>query len=898
MLGSLWRRLVMLFGRDRLARDLDEELGGHYDALREAFEADGHPPGEAARLARLRLGGAVQLRERAHDEWRLGALEGFGHDLRLAARSLRRRPGFATAAIATLALGIGASTAIFSVAYGVSLRPLPYPHPDRLLRLYEANPANRQLEQDVSDGAFQAWREGAASLESAALYSRGYRWTLALGAERERVTTMSVTPAFFDVLGVRLLMGDGFKPERQYTRFTTKEIVLSHEIWQRLFSGRADIVGSTVTEVGGNDDDVYRIVGVAPRGFVHSQPVDIWRVQIIELPVGRALHNLRYDRVVARLKPGVTIDQARMELEAAAARLAAAMPSTNTGWTVTVKSLHASIVGDFARATWLLLAAVAVVLFVACLNVGGLLVARAVARERETAVRAALGAGAGRLLRLWLAEAAVLGVSGAAIGVALAWLAVSALKAAAPPGIPRLEAVALDWPTLAVAALATALAIASFTVAPLSRARRRELAGGLRTGSAGAGDDASRNRTRTAITVAQCAGAALLVMLAALLTRSFIKLNAFDLGWNPSGVLSLSPSPPAPRELRRPWYRYLEWSDRLIARLESTPGIASAAMTTRLPLGTVTYQSTVARGRGRKTSSEDLRWPAITHSVSDGYFALMGIQRTSGRLFDPTDRFNEGQINGTAPVERGIAVISESAAKTLWPGQSAMGQALWLPDIDTTSWREVVGIVDDIQFRAVGESPALHVFVPRSQHSTGGFLLLVKADGPDAASIVPAVRGVVEAIEPGTTIDQLVPLETLVSRATAQPRFTSRTVAAFGALALVLAAVGIYGTLSYLVGARTREIGIRLALGAARRSILATVMWRGLGPAVVGGLIGLAAALALARSFRSLLFEIDPIDLTSLAAGAAALSLVAVAATLGPARRASRVDPVRALRSE
>jgi putative ABC transport system permease protein len=896
MFGAIWRRLGRLLGRERLARELDEEIRGHYDELRQAFEDEGQSPADAARLARLRLGGATQILEASADEWRLGALEGAGQDLRLAFRSMGHRPGFAAAALATLALGIGASTAIFSVAYGVSLRPLPYPEPNRLVRIYEANPANGQLEQDVSQGAFHGWREGAPSIEAAALFTKRRSRFLA-GANPQPITTMAVSPAFFDVLAVRPMLGPGFKPEHEYTRFTARDAVLSFAAWHRIFGGDHGVIGRSILFV--DDDDPFRVVGVMPEGFAFTEPVDIWQPKIVEVPVARILRNWRYDRVVARLRSGSMIGQARAELEGVAARLARDFPASHGGWTVTVRSLHDSVIGNFGRATWMLLAAVAVVLLVTCLNVGGLLVARAVARERETAVRAALGAGSWRLLRLWLAEAWLLSASGAGLGLLFAWSGVSALKAAAPPGIPRLEDVALDLPALAVAALATLFAVVIFTMAPIRAGRmsRRDLLDGLRTGSAGAGDGPGRQRTRSTLTAAQCAGAAALVILAVMLTRSFVRLTSFDLGWDPDGVLSMTVSPPMPPELRRPWYRYVEWSDRLIAALEAKPGIQRAAITTQIPLAPEPYPTTLARGRG-KTASDDTRWPGVGHHVTDGYFDLMGIRLVGGRTFGPGDRFSESQLNYRFQAGRGVVVVSESAARVLWPDRPAVGEALWLPNIDNVEWREVVGVVEDIQFHGVGEAPALHVFVPWTQFTTGRPRLVVKSAHTSGASIAALMRDVVQRVEPGTRIDQVASLDALVSRATAQPRFTSRTVSAFGALALLLAAVGIYGTLSYLVGARTREIGIRLALGAPRSAIMSNVLSRGLVPAIAGGAGGLAIAMALARTFRALLFEVEPLDVSSFAGGATLLVLVALAAALGPALRASRIDPVRALRIE
>ena len=819
-------------------------------------------------------------------------LSGIRHELWQTLRGLSRRPGFSAAAIATLALGIGASTAIFSVAYGISMRPLAYGAPERLIRIYEANPANGQLKQDVSIPTFHAWRS-APSIESAALFGRSNgRFTA--GADGTPVPIASVSANFFDVLGVRPMLGDGFKPESEYTRFTADEVaVISHGAWQRLFGGRPDVIGQRIEFTGAGDNDVYRIVGVMPEGFSFGGAVDLWRpVLLVELPIRQTLRSWRYDGMIARLRPGRTIEASRAELTAICETLARDYPRSNAGWTVTVESLHASVIGDFGRATWMLLASVAVVLIVTCLNVGGLLTARAVARQRETAVRIALGASSWRLLRLSLCEASVLGVCGGAAGLLLAWLGGAGLRAAAPPGIPRVEAIQIDAAALAITALATLFSVFVFAAAP-SRGTWRDISARLRASPDHGGSTAV---SRGALAVAQCAGATMLVVLALLLTRSFQQLTAVELGWSPDRALSMSINPKLPPELRRrPWYRYVQWSDELMARLEATPGVERAAITTQVPLSP-SFASTLAKGRG-KTSLDTARWPGVQHNVSDGYFQLMGIRLLSGRTFGPADRLNEAQHIGEQPADLGVAVVSESTARVLWPDRPAVGQALWLPDADRAVWREVVGVVEDIQFRTVGESPGLHVFVPWTQFPTGRPRLLVKTSGNPAAA-APLVRAVAQQMSIGSNIDQIATLDALVSRATAQPRFTSRVVATFGTLALVLAGVGIYGTLSFMVSSRRREIGIRMALGASRERVLRTVLWRGLAPAAAGALVGGAAAVALARTFRALLFNVTTLDPISLGGAVAALLLVATVAALGPAAVAARTDPAQSLRAE
>jgi predicted permease len=465
----------------------------------------------------------------------------------------------------------------------------------------------------------------------------------------------------------------------------------------------------------------------------------------------------------------------------------------------------------------------------------------------------------------------------------------------APPGIPRLDAVAVDEPVLLVTALSALLAIVLFTLAPLRRVSDGSLARGLRSGSTGSGDDRTRHRTRSLLTAAQCAGAATLAIVAVMLTRSFVNLMAFDLGWQGRNVVSLQVDPMVVAEDRRPWYARVEWSDRLINQLERTPGIERAAITTQLPLTPEAASSTIARGRA-KPAPQDPRWPAVVHQVTDGYFDLMAIQPVLGRLFDATDRFTSDQINRYQQPDHGVVVITEQTARTMWPGQRAVGQVLQLDRGGI--WRGVVGVVGDIQFYAVGETPVLHVFVPWTQDSAWfrPYLFVRTAGAP--APMISSVREAVGRVTPKAEINEVVQLDDLVAFATAQPRFSSRLVATFGLLALGLAAVGIYGTLSYLVNARTREIGIRLALGAPRGRVLSNVIWRGMIPALGGGFVGVFLAVAFARTFGSLFFGVEPVDLSSFLGGSAALVVVAALAVWGPAVKAARVDPVRALRTE
>jgi predicted permease len=501
---------------------------------------------------------------------------------------------------------------------------------------------------------------------------------------------------------------------------------------------------------------------------------------------------------------------------------------------------------------------------------------RARARERETAVREALGAGRSRLVRLWLAESALLAALGTALGVLLAWLGVVALKAAAPPGIPRLDAIAIDWPVLLTALVSSIVATVITATAPL----RANLKG--------------RRPGRGALVVAQCAGAVVLVILAVMLTRSFGRLSSFDLGWEARGVVSLKPEPTMPRTRARTYW-LVNWSDRLLAQLEATPGIERAAITTSIPLSPGFVPAQVARAAN--VVNPDRRWSGVVHHVTDSYFEVMGLSLIEGRTFNAADRFTEARLTAGGPLDGTVAVVSQSVARTLWPGQPALGQIVRIPIGSKPPPLTVVGVVEDLQFHAVGEQPALHVFVPWTQAAIPGHYVIARVSG-DPVSSLAVLRRVVEAVEPGTPVDQMTAMEALVSRATAQSRFTARTVAAFGLVALVLAAIGIYGTLSFLVGARIREIAIRLSLGASRGVIVPDVLKRGLAPVLAGGVIGIFIAAAIARAFEALLFQIEPLDAASYAGGALLLLIAALAAALAPARRILTVDPAVALRSE
>ena len=882
-------RLLSLVRRRRLDRELEEELASHLEELTAALIEEGTPPNQARRDARLRLGGARQIRESTMDVWRFGSVESWLRDLRLAARALRRQPVFAIAAIATFALAIGAATAIFSVTYGIAFRPLPYPDADRIIRIYEANAATNERTLDVSKGTFQGWRESVSSIEHAALFSRAQTHYVASDPPQP-LLMMSVSPRFFDVLGVAPAHGRSFKAESDYTRFTTNEIVLSHRAWLRLFGGTADIIGRSVVLV--DRAKPLTVVGVMPVTFAFED-TDAWQPEIVEVPVARVLRSWRYDRAIARIRPDASISTLRAELAAVSSRLAAEFPSTNQGWSATVERLRDATIGAFSRASWLLIAAVGAVLLVACANVAGLLTARALGRVRETHIRSALGAGLARLAQLWLCEAAVLASVGAAGGLGLAWLLIRALRAAAPAGLPRIHDIAIDLPVLAVTAAVTILCAIFFALVPLAAMRAHGRRDGLRPG-AGRHGGAFRRRISTTLVAVQCGAAVVLVILAAMFTQSFVNLTRLDLGWTPDRVLGLDVAPRIDAPNRRPWFLYAQWADRLTTRLEATPGIVRAAVASDVPFSPHRFPAEVAAAKTRRP--DEPRWPVELHIVTPAYFDVLGIRLVRGRLFSGNDRFGEEALNsGTPPA--GIAVISASLAHALWPNQEALGQIIRLPGADLHPSREVVGIVDDVQFTRVTNQPAFDAYVPWFQGPTGRPRLLVKT-ADDPLAIVGAVRTAILTENRATVIDQVTPVQALIDRATSQPRVTSRLVAMLGALALILAAVGVYGALATLVRSTARETAVRIALGASPAQTWARTLGLGLVPVAMGSAAGLIAGALVVSAIRGLLFGVNAADVWSYALAAGTTGLVAVVACLEPASRAARTQPLEVLRGD
>jgi putative ABC transport system permease protein len=799
------------------------------------------------------------------------------HDLHIALRGLRRVPGFAVVVVVTLALGIGATTAIYSVVNGVLLTPLPYPQPDRLVLVWEQNPHRGSARNTVSPANYLDWRDRARSFSGLAAFT----WTgiTLTGGTPEHVEGRAVTPEFFSVLRVDPAIGRTFTAEESAPG-ATKVVVLSHGLWQRRFGGDSSIVGRTIAVAGGD----VRVVGVMPASF-QSMPLGLdqfWQPLGLD-PADRERRG-RYAMVIGRLRDGVTAEAAQAEMTSIAADLAREHVDFNTGWGANVVTLTDQVVGRARPVLLTLLGAVSLVLLIACANVANLMLARTAARRRELAVRAALGASPRRLAREVLTESVVLAAIGGAAGVVLAVWGVELLVTAAPAEVPRLAQIGVDGRVLAVTAAVTLLVGILFGSPGALGRGSDELAEDLHGAGRRATVGAEARRLRGALVVAQVSLSMVLLVGAGLLIRSLQRLTAVDPGFDASQLLTVAVDLPAatyPDDPRRSAF-YTE----LLRRARAMPGVQSAAMIDFLPLagpGSATSFTVV----GRPAPAPGQVPVADIRVVDPQYFQTMRIPLRGGRIPDERDRVS-------APP---VVVINETMARSLWPGEDPVGRRvkvnMWDPDAET----EVIGVVGDVrQDRLDGDRRAM-IYYPAAQAPTISMNLVLRTAGPPL-DLAATMRAAVREIDSDQPVGQVTTMQSIVRLSIADRRFPMFLLSLFAGLAVTLAAVGIYGVLSYSVGLRSQEIGVRMALGARVTDILGMVLKQGGILVAVGGAVGLGSALALSRVLRGLLFGITPADPGTYLAVCLVLALVALGAMALPARRAAAVDPMRALKSE
>jgi putative ABC transport system permease protein len=798
-------------------------------------------------------------------------------DLRVALRALTKRPGFTAAAVLTLALGGGLTTAIFSAVYGILLRPLPYDHPDRIVMIWQTARDNPRpsVGGSTSHPNYLDWRHEAKSFEAMALYASS-RFVLTGLGSAEVVRGGIVTPGFFESFAARPIRGRTFSDADDVPN-GPRVVIVGHGFWKERLGGKESAVGSTL-DISGRP---YEIVGIAPPGFDFPNKARFWRpIQNDDQACGRGCV---YTDGVARLRPGVTVAGARAEMDALARRLEKAYPDANTNVAVGVASLQDAMVGDVRPALRILLAAVVMVLLIACANVANLLLARGTSRQTEMAIRAALGAGRGRLLKQMSAESLLLALIGTSLGVLMATWAIDVIKELAPPAIPRLDDVALDPPTFLFAMSLVVVTAALFGVAPALQLTRVPLVASLREGSRGALGAAGANRAKFALLITEVALSVVLLVGAGLLLRSFARLQSIDPGWRADGVstftLSLPPS------------RYADdaavaaASDELDALLSALPGVERVGLIRGVPLGPSVNVLSFTRTDRPAPRPGDV--PSALYRTADAdYFRVMGIPLLSGRNFGPGDRA------GAAPT----VIVSRRMADMFWPGENPVGHQIAIGD---GSGRPVtvIGVVGDVRSETLAGQPQPEMYRPHTQTRDRNFEFVLKS-ARDPHQVLTEARTVMQRFDPKLPLIGPASMEQLVDEALARPRFYLLLVAMFACLAVILAAVGIYGVVAYVVGQRTREIGLRMALGARAAEVVRLVLWQGLRPALVGAALGLAAALAGGSVIQSLLYEVAPRDVRTVAGVTLALLAVVILACVLPAVRATRIAPTAALRSE
>ena len=865
-------------------QEFEHELDTHLDMLADENARRGMSPEEARRAARIRLGGQTQLKETNRELRGLPVLETFFQDTRYAFRMLRKNPGFTAVAVLTLALGIGANTAIFSIVYAMLLKPLPYSQPEQLFTVLEAQPQAGVNATGWSYANFAELREQNRIFSDMA-GSQQHQLTLTGRGEPSVVNTSVVTPELFSVFGQKPIMGRAFYPEDGKPG-APATVILSENLWRGSFGADPNVIGTSINL----DKRSFTIVGVMPAVFrfpILTESEQLW-IPLVQDPLfgnwmeRRGGHWLR---VTGRLKPGVSMTQVQAELDAIGARLAKEFPAENDGWSIRFMPLKQLIVGDVKSALLVLLGAVGLVLLIACANIANLLLTRATARAREIAVRSALGAGRSRIVRQLLSETLVLGLLGGLAGIALAYVGVQGLTALMPQDLPQVNAIRVDNFVLGFALLLSAAASCAFGLAPAWFAANSNLQSSLREGGARSGESGNRRRARSFLAAGEIALAMVLLVAAGLLLRSFSKLMAVSPGFDAQHVVQANIS--LPRFQYSMPQQWAAFSEELLARLQSEPGMRDAAVVVPRPMtdGFVNLGFDIV---GDPPVSAGTSRTANYVSVSPGYFRVMEIPLLAGRLFDQHDVSSSPRVS----------LISEAMARIYFPNKNPLGKQIvfgFPPDIGAA--REIVGVVGDVRDVALGQDPGAMMYVPYAQAPFWGANVVVKST-LSAASVASAIRRDVQQIDKDLPVTDVAMMKDSIDATVAQPRFRTFLLGLFAAMALVLAATGIFGVISYSVSRRTNEIGIRVALGASRITILRMVLRETLVLTCAGLALGVPTALAASHLLGHMLFNVSANDPATLAAVAFTLAFVAAIAGCIPARRAMRVDPMVALRHE
>ena len=885
-----WLRLIRtrlrgLLRKQSVEREMEEELRFHVRMRAEENVRRGMTSDEAERAALKSFGQWARVKESCRDFKGGGLVEVLLQDVRFGARTLLKNRGFALVAVLTLAIGIGANTAIFSVVESVLLRALPYRDADRVVVLWENNRMRGRPHNVINPGNFLDWRAQSASFEGMAAFA-DQRYGLTGGGEPEEVAAQAATPNLFEVLGAppllgrTLLPGDGEAGREEVA-------VISHGLWRRRFGGAHDVVGKVVNLDGRG----VTVVGVMPPDFkwfvkensLSGKPADVWVPLALAEQQGAARRG-RYLSAVARLKPGVSFEQARVEMDTVASRIEAEYPDWAKNWGVVVVPLRDQLAGEIRPALLVILGAVGFVLLIACVNVANLLMARSAGRRKEMALRAALGAGRMRIVRQLLTESLLLAVIGGALGLLFSYWCVEALVALSPPNLIAAEQVGLNLTVLAFTLCVSLLTGVAFGVVPAIETSRLNLSESLKESSRGNVGGTRAGRVRGALVVAEIGLSLVLLVGAGLMVRSFLRLQAVNPGFEAGHLLTMRVMLPQTKYPEAG--RQIDFFRRATERIRALPGVRSASAVSALPfadLGSAT--SFTVEGRPAPPAGE--RLTTDVRVTDENYFRTMNIPVIAGRTFNEQEAIED----------RKVAVVNETMARRHFPGEDPIGKRILVSMGSEPTLTEIIGVVGDARYdKLEGElKPMVYWTPPRLTYLS---MTLVVRTGGDPGALGPAAVREIQTIDKDQPVSDVRTMESWLADSTARARFGTLLLSAFACAALLLAGVGIYGVISYSVTQRRNEIGLRMALGAQGRDVLRLVVGQGMRLVLVGVGLGLLGALALTRLMSGLLYGVAATDPPTFAFNALLLTAVSLVACYIPARRATRVDPLTALRRE
>jgi putative ABC transport system permease protein len=881
MFDDLWHRIRALFRGRAVEGELDEELRFHLERQVEKYLQSGWSREEAMRRARVEFGGVEQAKEECRDARGVNFLETLFQDVRYGLRMLRSAPGFTAVAILTLALGIGANTAIFSLVDGVLLRPLPYRDPGRLTIVWEQDDHGKP--DNVGYATYLDWKAQNKSFQDLALYSS---WQPILQtSEPEQLNGLRVTNNYFRTLGIRVELGRDFLPEEDNPA-SLQVVILSHALWARKFNSDPNIVGKSIAMNARS----YVVAGVLPASYQSLMtqgpqgPVEIWRVLGYDVSQPWACRTCHHLIAVGRLRAGVSLAQAKAEMDTISAALTKAYPKEYSASGAILTPLREQILGEASTALYILLGSVSFVLLVACANLANLLLARSTNREREIAVRTALGAGRGRIVRQLLAENCLLTLLGGAVGLIPAYLTPRVLAAVGTGNLPRLESVQLDWRVLTFTALASLLTGVFSGLVPAYRLSKTDVNESLKKGARGSTSGASRV-LHGMLVVSEVALSLTLLVGAGLLLRSLAQLLMVSPGFDATYVLTLHTSVLGSRYKDNNVLR--EYFKDAVERLRALPGVQAAAAANQFPLsGNMDRYG--FHPEGKINANPELDENADRYCVTTGFLAALRIPLLRGRDIAPTD-------TADSP---GVILINETTANRIWPTEDPLGKRVKVGGLDHP-WLTVIGVVGDVHHAGLDAAPTMQMYIPHAQwpFPDSDMTFVIRTSGPPAP-IAPAATQAIHSLDSTQLLSHVMPLEDYVALSVQGRRFALILIGAFAAIGLLLSVVGIYGVTAYSVAQRTREIGIRMALGGQRSEVMGLLLRQGMALIVAGVLLGIAVSLGLTRFLASMLFDVTPTDPATFALVVTLLIIVAALACWIPARRAMRVDPMVALRYE